>query len=236
MIVRVSLALLLLLNVGYGVWQLFPKGETTRDSTLAMHRKMETHEPSILLLDEGIDRGLAVTYGVMDRPPPPSFLEVCTKIGAFPDQETAQIAYARLVAVSIRSVLESAEIGTEENDYQIFIPPESNRVLANILVKTLARQNIVGTVLTAPGELENAVSLGVFSDPVQAEARLKEYAAQGYDVRMQEVPRFQTVYWIKLTKSDNELVGEGLWQSLHARFPFIERVGELCDASIALPQ
>ncbi len=233
MIVRVSLVFLLSLNLGYAAWQLFSKEEAPRNSMLSMH--VEGAEPSILLLTEGVDRGLAEAYDLMDKSPKSSPLEVCTKIGVFPDLESAQIAYARLVALSIRSTLESIEI-SNHNDYQIFIPSQGNRVLANILVKTIARQNIVGAVLTEPGELENAVSLGVFVDRAQAEARLKEYVIQGYDVRLRQVPRIEAVYWIKLTMSDSELLGDGLWQSLHTRFPFIERVGELCDASIAIPQ
>lgn len=230
MIVRVTLIFLVLLNLGYFSWQmLHPKEETNQ-----IARVWSGTSAPIQLLDEAVERGLAIKYGEKNRPGQAAVLEVCTKIGAFPTRESAQVARQRLMALSVKSSLEKEAV-SEANGYLVYIPSQGSWEAANRLVSTLRAKNIDSFVMTGKGGLEHAVSLGRFSLKNLAEELMSKRIKDGYDARIKENKNTEVdYYWVSLNGNNSGLLGETLWMGLQARYPFLKRVDKLCDESIAL--
>lgn len=100
----------------------------------------------------------------------------------------------------------SAEIVTEEvegqPDYLVFIDTTGSRDVARRIREELQGQTIDSHII-AGGDLENALSVGVFSQERLARRQFERVSALGYEAAIHELPRRQTVYHVM---SDRTLV------------------------------
>lgn len=142
----------------------------------------------------------------------------CYSIG--PIKEDAQIAAVRtwLVALGGDPVLRVDE-RSELDRYWVYFPPYPTREEAVKTVDRMRSQGIEDVIAVSSGEMENAISLGVFSQRSSLERRLQELRALGYDPSV--MPRYNTeiASWFDVSFEQ----GERLTQNeLAARFPDVQ--------------
>ncbi|CAM3731384.1 SPOR domain-containing protein [Parendozoicomonas haliclonae] len=234
MVMRWILALLVAANIGYFVYHGW-FGPVDAD-VKPEKEPVATSGERIQLLDEAIARGNAVRA----TNPQPGVTEVpvrraqlCTQIGAFQAQETAGQVQQRLMSASIGSEIKEVKVPTAP-DYWVFIPPLPSRDMALRKLRSLQASKIDSFIITE-GELANGISLGLFTQRAHADKLLKQRLAAGYEAELKEVERFQSEYWIEVRREDRELLSKELWEGIHSRYGFAEKVDNLCDTTVARP-
>lgn len=116
----------------------------------------------------------------------------CVAMGPFDELERVEAVRAEILADG-----GTAEIVTEEvesqPDYLVYIDTTGSRALARRIREELEGQRIDSHII-AGGDLENALSVGVFSREVLAHRQRDRVSALGYEVAVHELLRHQTVY------------------------------------------
>lgn len=151
------------------------------------------------------------------RSPTSSVIAVqnCYSIG--PLKEDTQVAAIRtwLVAMGGDPVLRVDE-RSELDRYWVYFPPYTTREEAVQIVERMRSQGIEDVIAVSSGDMENAISLGVFSQRSSLERRLQELRALGYEPSI--MPRYSSekAFWLDVRFEQ----GEKLTQSeVSGRFP-----------------
>jgi hypothetical protein len=119
----------------------------------------------------------------------------------------------------------SAEIVSEEiegrPDYLVFIETTGSRAVARRIREELKGQEIDSHVI-AGGDLENELSVGVFSREELARRQHERVVALGYEAVVEELTRRQTVYHLMADRavSDPSVVGQAACHEIAAAHPF----------------
>lgn len=80
---------------------------------------------------------------------------------------------------------------------KVYLPPFENRAAAVRALQRLRSQGIKDYLIISQGKLNNGISLGSFRQSSNAEARLKDLKAKGYqNVKTQEYYKNETEYWL----------------------------------------
>ncbi len=86
---------------------------------------------------------------------------------------------------------------SESRGWRVFLPAQSTRDLALASARRLEAKGIKDYfVVTAQGELQNSVALGLFHDPANARKRRDEVIAAGFPARMSERTETTPVWWL----------------------------------------
>ncbi len=228
--VRWVLVLLFVCNIGGVLYSsFFPSGV---EGGVRAKKSMLTHE-TILLLDEAIASSVAVKYG-NGKDSGSGFAQqsqLCTQIGAFRTHEMAEQVRQRLMTAAIGSDLKEVKV-LSGLDYLIYIPPFGSKNQALRALRMLQAAKVQGHVMTE-GELINGISLGQFTNRKQAEQLLVSRMADGYEVELKEVRKFRNDYWVEIHKDDLELLSDKLWENIHSKYKFVEKMDNLCDSTVA---
>jgi hypothetical protein len=123
---------------------------------------------------------------------PAAAVRVCVAMGPFEVLEEA---------TALKTTVEEqggrAEIFEEEldrgADYLVYIASPGSRGNARRMLEELQGQAIEGHII-AGGQLENSLSVGVFTRERLAQAQRDRVAELGYDVHLELLPRRSTVY------------------------------------------
>ncbi len=119
----------------------------------------------------------------------------------------------------------NAEIVADEvdgrPDYLVYIFTNGSRVVARCIRQELDGQDIDSHII-AGGELENALSVGVFSREPLARAQYDRVIALDYEAAVRELPRRQTVYHLMSDRpvADPEVPGRAACHEIAAAQPF----------------
>lgn len=99
-------------------------------------------------------------------------------------------------------VRQRRELRQERQYFWVYLEPTESRPQAEQLLAELRRKGIEDILLVRKGEMENAVSLGLFRNQDSVNRRLNELARQGYQPVV--VPRYRDLeaYWLDLRFRD----------------------------------
>ena len=142
----------------------------------------------------------------------------CYSIG--PLEDDAQIAAIRiwLVAMGGNPVLR-VDQRSEPDRYWVYFPPLGSRGEAMREVERMRSQGIEDVIAVSSGDMENAISLGVFSQRRSLERRLEELRGLGYDPLIQTRYSSEKASWLDVSFEE----AEGQTQKeLAARFPGVQ--------------
>jgi hypothetical protein len=142
----------------------------------------------------------------------------CYSIGPLEDE--AQIAAVRtwLVAMGGDPVLR-VEQRSEPDRFWVYFPPLASREEAMQKVERMRSQGIDDVIAVFSGDMENAISLGVFSQRRSLERRLQELRGLGYDPMVLNRFSSERASWFDVSFEE----GEGLLQKeFAARFPQVQ--------------
>jgi len=106
----------------------------------------------------------------------------CSIAGPFPKEDEAASLVNQLADLDIDSEVEPRNV-TLLPDYMVYVGPQSSADQARELAAEFAAKNIDSHVI-GRGNLQNALSLGVFSQAPFADNLLEELREQGYDANI----------------------------------------------------
>ncbi|MET0935155.1 MAG: SPOR domain-containing protein [Luteibacter sp.] len=120
----------------------------------------------------------------------------CLAIGPFANQVDLRTARTAMAPRTVRS-RQRQEQTSESHGWRVFLPSQPTRDLALAQARRLEAKGIKDYfVVTAAGELQNSVALGLFHDPANARKRRDDVIAAGFPARMSERTETTPVWWL----------------------------------------
>lgn len=186
-------AALILANLGLWMWSSWhshtPVEETRAARTPVVPEKMRLfNEPGVKLVPR--------------KTPPPtnadltaSVAPACFHIGPFPDVDLVARAETRLNDFELTYSRRSEET-RRVTGYQVYLPPLPSQKAAERKRQELARLGFKDHALIQEGDMQNAISLGLFTVEANAENRVRELAAKKVQARIQPFQQTRTRYWL----------------------------------------
>jgi len=127
----------------------------------------------------------------------------CLAIGPFTNQVDLRSTRTAIAPRTVRS-RQRQEQTSESHGWRVFLPAQSTRDLALAQARRLEARGIKDYfVVTATGELQNSVALGLFHDPANAKKRRDEVIAAGFPARMSERTEVTPVWWLDVVVPDD---------------------------------
>lgn len=218
MILRGVVVLLACLNLGVAAWWLF-------------HREPEPLPPPALEL--GV--GNLVLLGETEPAPSPDEIEVgavpvplpaapaCLSLGPFDTPAALRAAMSaltpRVARIQFREVA-----ATELRGYRVYLPAAGNREAALATARQLAGKGVRDYYVVTAGAQENTVSLGLFRDLANAEARRDDLSRLGFQAVLEPRTADAAQWWIDLAAEP-----DFAWRALLPRSDGIEARPVACE-------
>ncbi len=215
--------LLLAANAAFFAWKvlfvtdahLVPAGEVKASPASAK---------SVALLSELAPESMQARKEVAAVESPP----LCHMVGAFASQVEARAFIARLAALDVISYEYPLELSAGEG-YWVYLPPLASRDEVRRRLAELQARGIDSYIIPK-GELENGISLGVFTRRDLAEARLVELKRMGLPVALHNIERSYREHWVMLGESEEDKLDESVWRNLMKENISLRRRQNLCSA------
>lgn len=193
-------ALFILANVGLWLWMTGFR----QDNTVTVEGPRPAIQPEkIRLLSEP---GVQVQPRAPDAPVSPELANVaaggCYRLGPFAgDVEVEQaIAILKQIPLAYERQREEQTIVT---GYRVYLPPLASRAAAEKKRHQLTRLGFKDHSVIQEGDLENAISLGLFTVEANAQKHLQALAAKKIEAQMQTLTETHTRQWLALGPAEN---------------------------------
>lgn len=138
--------------------------------------------------------------------------KLCRTVGPYDSRSMAKDLINRLAALDARAHLHTLELKAGASHW-VFLPPELSRQAARRRLAELQGRGLDSYIIPK-GELENGISLGVFSRLDLALSRQKALAKKGLTVKVQSIERLYQELWVMLDYGEEQKLDEKTWKSL----------------------
>lgn len=210
--------LLVLLNLGYYLWQQQQPSVVLKEEMSSISYPSGS---SIRLLSEATEPLQPLNKST-------SLIQTsgCLLLGGFKDSQEQAALQQKLAALNIkaRALLITSPYGV---DYWVYLPPLASKEAALRQIKALEAQSIEG-FLIADGDLLDGISLGIFAQKEEADARLEQVNQAGYSAALRTLSRTQPVFWLRLDSEAQAQLSATLLQSLAAEFAGLQQQPLAC--------
>jgi hypothetical protein len=143
------------------------------------------------------------TASTVDAPTSAKRSYRCLAIGPFTNQVDLRSTRIALAPRTVRS-RQRQEQTSESHGWRVFLPAQATRDLALAQARRLEAKGVKDYfVVSAAGELQNSVALGLFHDPANAKKRRDEVIAAGFPARMSERTEVTPVWWLDVVVPDD---------------------------------
>ena len=122
--------------------------------------------------------------------------QYCERIGPIREPEVAASLRARLGTLSAAAEVKEVE-EMQIRGYWVYLPPSTDREAALTLARQLAAGGIRDYYVVTAGANENTISLGMFQDRVNADKRVQQIAALGFNPKRIERGDLEKRYWVE---------------------------------------
>ena len=122
--------------------------------------------------------------------------QYCERIGPIREAEAAASLRARLGALSAAAEVKEVE-EMQIRGYWVYLPQSVDREAALALARQLAAGGIRDYYVVTAGANENTISLGMFSDRINADKRVQQIAALGFNPKRIERGDLEKRYWVE---------------------------------------
>lgn len=183
--------------------------------------------PGIVLVDElaGPLAGTSLEVAPEARHP-----ALCKMVGPFEAQGSAEGFVARLAALDVMAEVHRVQLSAGESHW-VYLPPERDRGAARRKLAELQGRGLDSYIIPK-GELENGISLGVFSRTELALARQADLALLGLSAKIQSVERTYQEVWVMLKQGEEQKIAEKTWKELlHESFSLQEQQNYCLDVA-----
>lgn len=137
----------------------------------------------------------------------------CFSIGPF-----QSLADLRRVSAAIEPALQRQQVrgarGSETRGYRVYLPAFASRQLALETARTLETRGLRDYYVVTAGAGENTVSLGLFRELANAEARREEVRGFGYEARLEPRTEEVTNWWLDIAAR-----ADSGWRERTGNFP-----------------
>lgn len=130
---------------------------------------------------------------------------LCEMVGAFAAKRAAVDFVERLLAIDVRSEVKELDLPVGEG-YWVYLKPTESRKEAYRKLGEIQSRGIDSYVIPK-GDLENGISLGVYSQKSLAKERVRKMKVKGLEPLLKEIERTYREVWVMLKH------GEGLKMS-----------------------
>lgn len=121
--------------------------------------------------------------------------QYCERIGPLRDADAAASLRARLGTLSAAAEVKEVE-EMQIRGYWVYLPPSADREAALALARQLAAGGIRDYYVVTAGANENTISLGMFQDRINADKRIQQIAALGFNPKRIERGDLEKRYWV----------------------------------------
>jgi hypothetical protein len=228
MLSRIVVLVLLVMNLGVALWWWLRPDAPTPQVTAT-----EAGVPALRLLSEqaagdDLPPDEAETVGPPKPLTPPEARD-CLQLGPWVTQIDMRRAMNVLTPVVNRiQFRETREV--IRRGYRVFLTSPGSREEALAVARQLSARGLSDYYVVTAGDDQNSISLGLFRDENNANARLRQVRAQGFDGQLEprndELPQ----YWVDID------VDQGVdWRSLLGRQGDIGTLPIACDLATVSP-
>ncbi|PCK08778.1 MAG: SPOR domain-containing protein [Alteromonadaceae bacterium] len=154
--------------------------------------------------------------------------KLCEMLGAFPDRLSADDFVERLKAIEVASSVQELELPAGEG-YWVYLPPENNRGEALRKLSELQSRGVDSYVIPK-GELENGISLGMFSKKNLADARIEQLKSLGLEPKIESIERTYREFWVMLEHREEEKMSDLTWEKTLKDNKMLQRRQNYCFA------
>jgi len=170
-------------------------------ATASQHKPTEA-APKLAKKTSPASPATSARAAIPEAPESPHRSYRCLAIGPFGNQVDLRAARTAIASHTVRS-RQRQDQATESHGWRVFLPTQPSRELAQAQAKRLDAKGIKDYfVVTAQGELQNSVALGLFHDPANARKRRDEVIAAGFPARMAERTETTPVWWLDVVVPD----------------------------------
>lgn len=190
--IRWIFVLLLLANGFYAFWWQSQGASPARTADPAYSES----SPTLVLVAEADPALLVARQPSADEPPVEKeeieIAAACWLLGTFAEKARADRVVSAIQSAQLAANLDTIEL-PDEPDYWVHVGPFPGRERALAVLQQLRGQGIDSFLIT-DGELENAISLGFFSQKASAQRLLERYAELSHPPKVLEVKRYRPGY------------------------------------------
>jgi len=151
-------------------------------------------------------------------------IDNCATIGPLENINMVRRLRDRLGAYTSR-IRERQTEARVERGYWVYLPVAESRDAALEYTNQLASMGISDYFVVTTGEMQNAVSVGLFNDIQRAEQRQRQLQALGFNTSLGARREYETHYWLDYQLLDDV---ESPWRSISASLPEIRKFTIQC--------
>ncbi len=151
-------------------------------------------------------------------------IDSCATIGPLDNTNMVRRLRERLGAYTSR-IRERQTEARVERGYWVYLPVAESRDAALEFTNQLASMGISDYFVVTTGEMQNAVSVGLFNDIQRAQARQQQLQALGFNISLGARREYETHYWLDYQLLDDV---ESPWRSISASMPEIRKYSIQC--------
>ena len=195
MLARALLLSLLLMNLGVATWWWLRPAPAP-----ALAPATDEGIAPLRLLSEVEAERAPVDTPELVGPPEPSGGDPnqrCLRIGPFLTQADLRRAMNALTPAVDRIQFSETRVLTNRG-FWVFLPAQGTREAALATARDLSAKGLRDYYVVTAGDRENTISLGLYRDQVNAEARRNEVQTLGFAPQLQERQDETPNYWIEL--------------------------------------
>jgi hypothetical protein len=122
--------------------------------------------------------------------------QYCERIGPMREADAAASLRARLGTLSAAAEVKEVE-EMQIRGYWVYLPQSADREAALTLARQLAAGGIRDYYVVTAGANENTISLGMFQDRINADKRVQQIAALGFNPKRIERGDLEKRYWVE---------------------------------------
>lgn len=154
---------------------------------------------------------------------------LCEMVGPFESEEASASFVERLKAIDVIGVTQGLELPVGRA-YWVYLGSQPGRAEALKLLAQLQAKQIDSYIIPKgeKGDMENGISLGMFSKKNLAEARFNQVKALGYSPFLEEVERTQRELWVMLKPGEGEKMSQLSWERVLEGLKLVERRENYC--------
>lgn len=214
---RVIVLVLVLANLVYASWY------WTMERPLRLQQVQPGNLSSTAVVEA--DQGLSLLSEI--EHPRLRYRDVCFELSGFADNERRTVLLERFRQAGLEARGSEREV-VEESRHWVLLPPELVAEEEDILLTRLQENNI-DSYLISGGELDQGISLGIFTDRERAENLSESLLAMNFSPEIREIERTRSESTIYLGPLSEGLKGGQNWPEYLNLPSGLEVTEKLCE-------
>lgn len=120
--------------------------------------------------------------------------QLCWAVGPYPVELDAKHLYARMLAMDMQAKV-STRSEIIKKEFWVYLEPLANRKQAIRKLKELQKRKVDSFIITE-GELENGISLGLFTKQESVDRLLEKLKKKNIEASVRPLTRTRNQYWV----------------------------------------